>query len=520
MQSRIRIFTLSLFALFLLTFTACTGKKDVSNRIRMRLPTEPPSLDWSLATDNVSKEVIANIQSGLLTHDDDTKAIPDLAESFTVSRDGKTYTFKIRANAKWSDGKDLTAQHFVDSWERVLNPKTASEYAYFLFDMIGAEDYQSGKISDFSKVGVKALDDKNLVVSLKGPATYWVHIPTFWITYPIRKDIIEKYGDRWTDPQNIVTAGPYILKEWQRDSKIVLGLNPHYYESTSDMIPEIEFRVVKDDSVAVSLFDTGDLDIVRNLPPTQLRVLAKRPEFKATEYLRLTYFGFNIKDPAVADPKVRKALALALDKTEIEKLLFPMAKPTNAWIPLGLAGSDPEAGIESDPEAAKKLWAEVKNPPKMIELWFDQNETYKLVAENLQNQWKRVLGVEVQLSSQEWKVYLKQLSTKAPALWRLGWGADYPDPDTFMALFKCKSGNNNTGFCSAKYDENVSKATQIADGPERNKLYSDAQKIFLEEDVAILPLFQEQSLHLVSQRVNGFKVNLIGDFFFSRLKLK
>jgi oligopeptide transport system substrate-binding protein len=143
-----------------------------------------------------------------------------------------------------------------------------------------------------------------------------------------------------------------------------------------------------------------------------------------------------------------------------------------------------------------------------------------LVAENLQNQWSRVLGVEVKLSSQEWKVYLKQVSTKAPAIFRMGWGADYPDPDTFMGLFKCNSGNNNTGFCNAIFDKNVIQASQINEGPERTQLYTEAQRQLLEEDVAIIPLFQEQSLHLVSQRVKGFRVNLIGDFFLGRLRLK
>lgn len=519
MSHYFRFTTFSILAITLL-FAACTGKKDVSDRIRMRLPTEPPSLDWNLATDNVSKEVIFNIQSGLLTHDDQTNILPDMASKYEVSADGKTYTFQIRPDAKWSDGVSLSSQHFVDSWERVLNPKTASEYAYFLFDLAGAEDYQSGKITDFSKVGVQAPNPQTLIVTLKGPATYWAHIPTFWITFPIRKDLIEKHGEKWTEAQNMVSTGPYILKEWERDSRILLTVNPHHSKSESKIISEVEFRIVKDDSVAISLFETGDLDIVRNLPPTQLRHLAKMPEFKANDYLRLTYFGFNTKDPSVSRPEVRRALAMSIDKTEIEKLLFPLAKANQSWIPTSLGGSDPNVGIKFDPEAAKKLWSEIKDPPKTIELWFDQNETYKLVSENLQNQWKRVLNIDVKLSSQEWKVYLKQLSNQPPAIWRLGWGADYPDPETFMGLFKCASGNNHTGFCNSTYDSNVVKASQIFDNSERAKLYTEAQKIFLEQEVGIIPLFQEQSLFMVSQRVTGFKVNLIGDFYFRKLGLK
>ncbi len=502
--------------------TACTGgnNKDISHRIRMRLPTEPPTLDWHLSTDNVSKEVINNLQIGLLGHNSETKVEAALAESWTTSADLTEHTFKLRQDAVWSDGVPLEAQHFVDGWERALSPKTASEYAYFLFDVKNAEEYQSGKLTDFSKVGIQALDKHTLKVTLKGPVSYWLHIPTFWTTYPIRKDVLAKHGERWTEPENIVTLGPYLLKERQRDSKIVLVKNEKFFGAKEVTIPEVEFRIVKDDSVAVSLFDTGDLDIVRTLPPTQLRSLAQLPEFKQSPYLRLTYFGFNIKDPTVKDPKVREALVKAIDREELVSLLRPMVQATKSWIPLDLDGSSPEAGISTDIEGAKKIWAGIKNPPKKIALWFDQNETYKLVAENLQAQWKKNLGVEIELSSQEWKVYLKQLDSKAPAIWRLGWGADYPDPDTFMGMFKCNSGNNKTGFCSAKFDELVTKASQVADMAERTKLYTEAQKIFLEQEIAMIPLFQEQSLHLVSQRVEGFKVDLIGDFLFKRLRLK
>lgn len=515
-------FTLLLF--FTLIFpllAACTGGgKDISKRARMRLPTEPPTLDWTLATDNVSKEVIGNLQVGLLGHDENTKVEPMLAESWESSKDLTIHTFKLRKDAVWSDGVPLEAQHFVDSWERALNPATGSEYAYFLFDVKNSEAYQSGKIKDFSEVGVQAIDKHTLKVTLKGPVSYWLHIPTFWVTYPIRKDIVTKHGDRWTSPENMVSIGPYILKERKRDSKIVIAKNEKYFAAKEVSIPEVEFRIVKDDSVAVSLFDTGDLDIVRTLPPTQLKNLATRPEFKKSPYLRLTYFGFNINDETVKDPEIRRALVKAIDREQLVKILHPMVQSTKSWIPLDLDGSDSNVGIATDIEGAKAIWAKLKNPPKKISLWFDQNETYKLVAENLQAQWKKALGVEIELSNQEWKVYLKQLKSKAPSIWRLGWGADYPDPDTFMGMFKCNSGNNLTGFCSKRFDELITKASQIADMSERTKLYTEAQQIFLEKEIAMIPLFQEQSLHLVSQRVEGFKVDLIGDFLFKRLKLK
>ena len=515
------LLNLTTLFIFAFAFVACTGgNKSDSNSIRMRLPTEPPTLDWALATDNISKEVIGNIQVGLVGHNEATDVEPMLAERWDISKDLTEYTFHLRQDAKWTDGVALTAQHFVDAWERVLNPTTGSEYAYFLFDVLNAEDYQTGKVSDFSEVGVTAINDKTLKVKLKGPVSYWLHIPTFWITFPIRKDIIAKHGDRWTKPDNIVSLGPYKLKEHRRDSKITIVKNDTYFDQNSGLIPQVEFRVVKDDSVAVSLFDTGDLDIVRNLPPSQLKSLAQRPEFKATPYLRMTYFGFNVKDKHVNDPRIRRALIMAIDREEIVKLLHPLATASKSWVPVGLKGSNKDVGIDTNIEEAKKLWASIDNKPDTLPLWFDQNETYKLVAENLQAQWKKNLGLNVVLSNQEWKVYLKKLTTEAPAVWRLGWGADYPDPDTFMGMFKCNSGNNQTGFCSKEFDDLVTRASQTMDMAERTKMYTRAQEIFLEEEVAMIPLFQEQSLHLVSQRVEGFKVDLIGDFLFKRLRLK
>lgn len=512
------------FLVLLLSVLACTKKKDVSDTIRMRLPGEPPTLDWSLATDNVSKEVIQNLQEGLVQQNADSKAQPAMAESWSISADGKTYTFHLKSDLKWSDGQLLTAQQFVDSWERLLNPKTAAEYAYFLFDLIGAEEYQKGTLKDFTKVGVKAPDAKTLIVQLKRPVAYWIFVPSFWVTFPIRKDVIAQHGDKWTEAGNLVSNGPYILKEWQHESRILLEKNPHYAHTpeTQDMPGRAEFRVVKEDSTAVALFQSGDMDIVRNLPPVQVSALASLKEFVASPYFRGYYVGFNLKDPIVSDLKVRRALAYAIDRNELNsiKALDPRITPAKSWIPPGMVGFSEARGLDFNPELAKKLWSELSKKPQTIELWFDQQEFNKIVAENLQAQWKRVLGIDVQLSNQEWKVYLKTLRTKAPALWRMGWGADYPDPDTFMNLFTCASGNNFSGMCNKSFDTLIQQASSRGSDGERQSAYDKAQKILLEDEVAIVPLFTETNLHLVTQRVIGFRVNPMGDFEFKNLKLK
>jgi oligopeptide transport system substrate-binding protein len=488
----------------------------------MRLPTDPPTIDWTLATDNISKEVIAQIHEGLVQEDVDSKPVPALAESWKVSADGKTYTFTLREGLKWSDGQPLVAQHFIDSWERLLNPKTAAEYAYFLFDLVGAEDYQKGALTDFAKVGVKAENDRTLVVTLRSPVAYWIHVPTFWVTYPLRKDIVAKYGDKWTDGDKIVTAGAYNMTGWERDSRVSLVKNPHYFDAAKhpNMPAKAEFRIIKEDTTAVTVFQSGGLEIVRDLPPAQLSALVNMPEFVSSPYFRGYYVGFNIKNPDVADVRIRQALAHAIDREEIAKLLPKMVTPTSSWIPAGLNGANEARGLKFDAEKAKKLWASIPKKPAKLDLWYDQKEKNKLIMENVQNQWKRTLGIDVTLQTQEWKVYLKTIRTQKPAAWRLGWGADYPDADTFMNLFTCASGNNQTGLCSSAYDTLIKKAASSSDEKARAEAYDQAQKILLEDEAAIVPLFNETNLHLVSRRVEGFRVSPMNDFYFKNLRLK
>jgi len=488
----------------------------------LRLPSDPPTIDWTRATDNISKEVINQIHEGLVQEDHEAKPLPALAESWTKSADSKTYTFRLRESAKWSDGQAVTAQHFIDAWERLLNPQTAAEYAYFLFDIVGAEDYQKGTLKDFAKVGVRADGDRTLVVTLRSPVAYWIHVPTFWVTFPVRKDILTKFGDKWTDSDKIVTAGPYLLKSWQHDSRIEIVKNPGYYDAAKypHMPAKAEYRIVKEDTTAVTLFNSQGLDVVRDLPPSQILSLATKPEFLSSPFLRGFYVGFNIKDPTVSDVRVRKALAMALDRSEIGKLLPKIATPNSSWIPPGLMAYKADRGVQFDAAAAKKLWDSIPNKPAKIDLWYDQKELNKLVMENVQNQWKRTLGIEATLQTQEWKVYLKSLRANTPAVWRMGWGADYPDPDTFMNLFLCSSGNNFTKLCSKEYDALIAKSAASNDDKFRAEAYDQAQKILLEDEVAIVPLFTLTNMHLVSQRVEGFRVNPMGDISFKDLRLK
>ncbi len=485
--------------------------------MRVRIEAEPPDLDWTTSSDNLSRDLIISMQDGLLRLNKEAEIEPALAESWTISPDGKTYTFKLRPNTKWSDGQPVVAQQFVDAIERTLNPSVASEYSYFVFDILNGEDYFSGKLKDFSKVGVKAPDASTVVYTLRAPAAFWLNVPSFTVTFPIRKDLIEKYGEQWKSAGKLVTTGPYALKTWERESKIVLVKNPHFWNPQSQvgLADEVEYRVVKENSVAVTMFDGGEVDIIRNLPPLQVPMLAKgNPGFTKSPQYRTMAFGMGTKHPLTKDVRVRKALAMSVDRSQIKKFMSDMAEPVQSWVPSGLLGSDPNRGLAFNPEEAKKIWATIKNPPnKGLEYWYPNDEKHKMMAEFLQSEWKKNLGIEVTLVAQEWKVFLKSASTQNLPIFRQGWGADYPDSNNFLDMYVCKSGNNYPKYCSPQYEELLTKALNTQNSDERAKIYAKAEKMLIEDDVALAPIFQENNIHLVNPtKIQGFHVNKMGEY--------
>jgi oligopeptide transport system substrate-binding protein len=476
---------------------------------RMSLSTEPPTLDWSLATDGVSISVIQNLMEGLTQFDDELHPQPAIAKRWTVSPDGKTYTFHLRDDVYWTDGKPVTAYDFEYSWKRLLNPKTAAEYAYFLYDLQNAFEYNSGKITDPEAVGVKALDSLTLRVDLKKPIVFFPSITAFTGTYPQRKDLIERFGEQWTEPQHLVTNGPFKLTEWRHEYKLTLIANPVYYAGRPKL-GLVQMFVVNERSIALTLFDTGDLDFV-NLPPEAIPFYQNTKDYLRAPLLRGYYYGFNVDKKPFDDVRLRRAFSMAIDRDELPKILKGGEIPISSWILKGLLGYNTEIGLKFDPKTARQMLAEAGHPngeglPE-IRLVYNTGPVNKLVAENIQAQWKRNLNVQITLDNQEWKVFLKRLRTDTPQIFRLGWGADYPDPDNFMVLFTTDSGNNRTHWGNRRYDELIVKAAMETDPGERRKMYDEAQRILTEYEVPIMPLFIEQQNVLIKPYVKGLKLN-------------
>ncbi len=488
----------------------------------MRIETEPPTLDWNLATDYVSINILYHLIEGLAEYNDKLEPVPSLA-SWKISKDGKVYTYTLKPHLKWSDGVPLTAQHFWDSWERTLNPATASGYAYFLFDVVGAKEYNEGKLKDPSQLGIKVLDEKTFQVTLKKPATYFATIPAFTVTFPIRKDVIAKFGRTWTEPQNMVVTGPFRLTEWKHDARLELAPNPHY-RGPKPKLEKVTAFIVTENTTAISMFETGKIQYLSRLPALEIERLKKNPAYRSLPYLRGYYYGFNVTKPPFNDVRVRKAFAHAINRDEVVSLLKGGQTPTGSWIPKGMLGYNAQIGLFYEPKKAKALLAEAGYPEgkgfPAVTFMFDTREDNKAIAERLQAQWQKVLGVKLGVQNEDWKVYLGRLRADPPGLFRHGWGADFPDPDNFMNMFTSYSGNNFTKWKNPKYDAIVEEAAGEASPMKRKKLYDKAQKILSEEEVAIVPLFIDSINILLDPSVKGLRIDSLGLLKINQVEIK
>lgn len=501
----------------------CTKKSDkleygleLKETLRINVSSEPPSIDWNKATDTTSAEVIFNLMSALVEYnleDPELGLKPNLVEKWEQKDKARKWTFTLRQGVKWTDGVELEAQHVVDGWERLLTPATASEYAYFLYNVKNAKAFTEGKIKDFAQVGVKAVDKTHFTVELEKPMAFFPMLLTHHSGLPIRKDLIAKFGDKWTDPANIQTLGPFKLKVWDHDKAMVWERNEAYW-GAKPKIKNVLVYMINDQSTAISLFDAKKIDFLPELPSTELDSLRKRKEYREEGNLSTYYYGFNTKKAPFNNAKVRQAFAMAVDKEQIVKMLDGGQIPLNGWIPKGMMGYVENSGVKFNPEKAKALLKEAgfsdpKKVPK-VTIGFNTNDNHKRVAENVQAQLKTNLGVEVELKNEEWKVYLKSLQTDTPQIYRMGWAADYPDPDNFINLMTSYSENNHTGWKNPTFDKLVEGGAAEVDTTKRKAMYAQAQAILTETDVPVLPIYTAVSHYLISDRVKNFPVNPLG----------
>lgn len=527
---------------FLIALVGCEKKINPLDELpkdktfRIAVLTEPPSLDWNKATDTTSSLVIDNIMEGLVSYDFSQKGKvlykPALAQSVKYKNKGQTWVFTLREDVYWTDGVPFTAQHVVDGWERLLNPKTASAYAYFLYAIKNAREYNSGDIKDFSKVGVKMTSNQSIEVELTSPRIFFPFLLTHTSAYPIRKDIIEKHGVKWTEPENIVTLGAYTLNQWEHDKLLVLKKNLSYYGDFPGNAENVSVRIIPEVSTTLNLFNIGKLDFLDNIPSKQLSALKKRPEYFEFPSATIQYYGINTTRPPLDNPKLRKALVMAIDKTQIEKVFKGKMKASNSWIPEGIFGHNPNIGLSFNPEKARKLLDEIGGVDSLptMTITFNPDEDNKRMAENIQAQWRDNLSLNVEVRNEEWKIYLSNLQnirniTDNPEqgkifIYRMGWVPDYPDPDTYMNLMTSYSDNNYSGWGNERFDKLIESAVSVDNGSTRQELYDQAQRILLEEGAPVIPLALSTQIFLKSPRVKKYLYNTMSKRIFKEVVLQ
>jgi oligopeptide transport system substrate-binding protein len=482
---------------------------------------EPKGLDPAKATGVPESKILYNLFEGLTSlHPITLEPIPGMAESWTISDDGKWYTFKIRANAKWNDGRSITAQDFVDSWRRASNPGLGSEYAYQLFGIKNAEKIYRGELKDETLLGVRALDPHTLQIELEHPIGYFLRLTSFYTLFPTPIHIMDAILDSsWTKKKPFISNGPFQIKEWKINRHIILEPNPHYWDHAKIKLAEIHFLPIEQIDTEEKTFFGGDLHITNDVPTLKIpgykaKIVAnpsRKHPYTATPYLGTYFYRFNTSKAPFNDKRVRHAFSLTMDrKLIVERVTFGNQQPATSFTPPNLPGYQQlpklnETVTEEDKKEALRLMAEAGYPngkglPK-IELLYNTSENHKRVAIALAQMWKKNLGVEIALFNQEWKVYLDSQRKMNFNLSRAGWIGDYPDPNTFLNMFVTDGSNNQTAWSSKEYDRFIAEAEQIVEVPQRMAKLQAAESILMEE-LPLLPIYFYTSNKLISELVH------------------
>ena len=472
------------------------GSEAADQTITINWGTEPPSLDPGLASDTTSANILLNIMDPLVKLDEDLNPVPSLAESWDVSEDGKTVTFHLRSDGKWTNGDPVTAKDFEYSWKRTISPELAADYAYQFYGIVGAQEYNGCKANCAAmadKVGVKATDDQTLEVKLTTPQPWFIQQVAHHSFLAVHKPTVEKFKAKWTEAANIVTNGPFKLEAWQHNSKIDIVKNPDWRDAASVKLTRVNGRMISDGTTAVQAFEAGEVDVTGTLPPEEIPRLKETEDYQQYPGLGTYTYGFNVKN--ITDVNQRKAMALAINRREIiDNIAQADQLPATGWTPEGMPGYDtivnppspwlPENG---DLEQAKTLMAKVASPKKDITLLLNDSPGHRDIAVAVQAAWKE-LGLNVTIKQQEWAQFLEFIGPppdKSIDVYRYGWIGDYVDAINFLELWTCKSGNNSTNYCDPEYDKLVEKARSTQDNDARYEIYHQLEEKLLGEDGAV-----------------------------------
>ncbi|MCG6200300.1 ABC transporter substrate-binding protein [Psychromonas antarctica] len=489
--------------------------------------TEVASLDPHKTEGVPESHVIRDLLEGLVNQDAEGNTIPGVAERWETT-DNKTFTFYLRKDAKWSNGDPVTADDFVYSFQRVVDPATASPYSWYLemTTMTNAADIIAGK-KDKSTLGVKAIDAHTFQVHLENAVPYFVMMMGHTTVKPVHKATVEKFGDQWTKPENFVGNGAFVVSNWVVNERIEMTPNKYYWDNAHTVLTKVTFLPIENQVAEMNRFLSGELDFTYEISNEHFRSLKKEhPEsLQVKGNLCTYYYNFNTHKKPFDDVRVRKAISYAIDRHIVtDALLGQGQKPAYFLTPEIIAGFSPTLpayGKLTQKERnakAKELLAEAgynKSNPLKFSLLYNTSENHKKLAVAIASMWKKTLGVDVTLENQEWKTYLETKKQGNFEASRAGWCGDYNEPSTFTSLME---GSNTTGgihYQSAAYDELIKRGIETTSAKERTELYY-AQEALLAKDMPIAPIYQYVMARLVNPHVGGYAANNAEDKLYSK----
>lgn len=492
---------------------------------------EPASLDPHKVESDVEFNIISDLFEGLVSVSPAGEIEPRLAEKWE-NKDNTVWTFHLRPGVTWSDGTAITAQDIVWSWQRLVSPLTASPYSSYPGNMhiANAQEIAEGKKAP-ETLGVKAVDDATLEVTLTQPNAALLAMLAHPSLVPIDKVLVNRFGEQWTKPEHIVTSGPYKLSAWVVNERIVAERNPRYWDNEHTVINKVTWLPIHSEAADVNRYKAGEIDIVYTVPINQFAQLKKTmgDQLNVSPQLATYYYEFNTTRPPFNDPRVRLALNMALDKDIIaEKVLGQGQRP--AWLI-----SQPDIGgvkLQNPDYAswprdkciaeAKKLLSEAgysDSHPLVFNLLYNTSESHQRVAIAASSMWKKNLGVEAKLQNQEWKTMLDTMHTHNFDAVRYAWIADYDDAATFLNNFRTGDSENTSQYSNPAYDEALKNAAKASDGVARGKYYQQAEDL-LAKDVPAVPVYHYVRTHLVKPWVGGFTPDKLGYYFTKDMYIK
>ncbi|MBI2820377.1 MAG: peptide ABC transporter substrate-binding protein [Acidobacteria bacterium] len=505
-------------ALLLLATVACRPESEYFGRVdppatsefRYNNGAEPEFLDPGLMVADTDWRIAGMLFEGLTVKDPKTlQPRPGVAERWEISPDGLAYTFHLRKNARWSDGAPVTAQDFVYSWTRLLDPATAARYANQLYLIVNAEPFNQGKIKEATELGLRAIDDFTLQVRLREPVPYFLFLTANAPLYPVPRTVMEQFGDQWTDPDKIVGNGPFRLVEHRTHDRIVLERNPRYWNAKSVHLDRVVAYSIDDNYTSANLYESGRLDYLPGYFPAEYvpSMRGRFRDFNSNPQLAIYYYSLNVTHPPLDNVLVRRALSMAVDRSAItDDLLRGGQIPGAHFVPVGLPDYQSPPGPEFDPQKAARLLAEAGYPngqgfPEM-ELRFNTLDTHRKIAEAIQQMWAKHLNIHVTLHNEEWAAFLKTRQNLEHDIARDGWIGDYPDPSAFIDLLESTNGNNDTGWKNAEYDRLLVLSRRETDPQKRMRLLQQCEEILLRE-LPVLPIYTYASNALTKPYVRG-----------------